>query len=257
MEQEYREALASLPVSSIRFFQQIGSTNDEALRWAAGGAPDLSLVIAEEQMKGHGRAGRRWFTPPGASLAFSLILRPAATDVVSPSLLTGLGALALVDALKAHGLSPQIKWPNDILLAGKKTAGILVEAAWAGEKMDYAVIGIGVNVKPESVPPPEQVSFPAVCVETELGRAVDRPILLRDILASLLAWRGKMGSKEVVRSWEQSLAFMNETVQVWTGSETSVAGRVLGLEADGSLRLQTRDRIVAVQFGEVHLRPGL
>ncbi|MEW6029621.1 MAG: biotin--[acetyl-CoA-carboxylase] ligase [Chloroflexota bacterium] len=257
MEQEYRQALASLPISSIRYFQKVGSTNDEALQWASEGAPDLSLVIAEEQTKGRGRAGRKWFTPPGASLAFSLILRPAATDAFSPSLLTGLGALALVDALEARGLAPQIKWPNDVLLDRKKTAGILVEANWIGEKMESAVIGVGVNVKPESVPPPEQVSFPAVCVETEIGHAVDRPILLRDILASLLAWRGKMGGREVVGNWEQSLAFMNEIVQVWTGSESPVAGRVLGLESDGSLRLQVHDKTVTVQFGEVHLRPGL
>lgn len=257
MEQEYREALASLPIPSIRFFQQIGSTNDEALRWASKGAPDLALVIAEEQTKGRGRAGRKWFTPPGASLAFSLILRPAATDAFPVSHLTGLGALALVDALKMLGLSPQIKWPNDILLAGKKTAGILVESAWTGEKMDYAVIGIGVNVKPASVPPPEETAFPAACIESELGRAVDRAALTRATLSSLLDWRGRIGKAEFIQAWERSLAFLNETVRVGTGSELPLAGQMLGLESDGSLRLQTRDGIVAVQFGEVRLRPGL
>jgi BirA family biotin operon repressor/biotin-[acetyl-CoA-carboxylase] ligase len=257
MEQEYREALASLPISSIRFFQQIGSTNDEALQWASEGAPDLSLVIAEEQTKGRGRAGRKWSTPPGAALAFSLILRPAATDAVSPSLLTGLGALALVDALNSHGLSPQIKWPNDVLLGGKKAAGILVESAWTGEKMDYAVVGVGVNVKPESVPPPEEVSFPAACVEAELGQPVDRAILLRDILFSMAAWRGKMGKPAFIRAWEQHLAFKEKTVHVWAENRSPLIGRILGLESDGGLRLRTNDKTVAVQFGEVHLRPGL
>lgn len=265
MEQEYRKALASLSISSIRFFQQIGSTNDEALQWASEGASDLAIVIAEEQTKGRGRAGRKWFTPPGASLAFSLILRPDLTPSpsptgrgeIGPTLFTGLAALALVDALQKRGLKPQIKWPNDILLAGKKAAGILVESAWTGEKMDYAAIGIGVNVKPASVPPPEEVAFPPTCIESELRRPVDRAGLTCDILSSLLDWRGRIGKAEFIEAWERSLAFLNETVQVWTGSEPPLAGRVLGLESDGRLRLQTRDRTVAVQFGEVHLRPGL
>lgn len=257
MEQEYRRALASLSISSIRFFQQIGSTNDEALQWASEGAPDLSLVIAEEQTKGRGRAGRKWFTPPGASLAFSLILRPAATDAFSTSLLTGLGALALTDTLKARGLLPQIKWPNDILLGGKKAAGILVETAWTGEKMDYAVIGIGVNVKPESVLPPEQVSFPAACIEAELNHAVNRAILLRDILFSLLTWREKMGESEFIRNWEHHLAFKEKTIRLLAENKSPLIGRIMGLEPDGSLRLRTNDRTVTVQFGEIHLRPGL
>src|SRR5271169_6463108 len=113
---ELQAALRDLPLGGLRFFESIGSTNDEALAWASQDASDLSIVIADEQTSGRGRLGRKWFTPPKSALAFSLILRPAADEIRYPARVTGLGALALTDAVSKFGLRAQIKWPNDVLL---------------------------------------------------------------------------------------------------------------------------------------------
>ena len=255
----FEKFLASLPLSGLRYFDSIGSTNDEALAWATQGALDFSLVVADEQTTGRGRAGRKWVTPHGSALAFSLILRPAASEAKSPSLFTGLGALALVEALKKLGLKPQVKWPNDVLLNGKKVAGILVETVWMGDRIECLVLGMGVNVLKESIPPPNELLFPATSVETELGRPLEREELLRDILSALVVWRAKLVTGELVKAWGENLAFRGEQVQVWQGSEEPLVGRVLGLESDGSLRLLAAqcDKIVTVHFGEIHLRPAV
>src|SRR5688572_12632522 len=129
-EKTLRKTLSDLPLREFRYFAQTGSTNDVALAWASDGAPDLALIYADEQTTGRGRMGRKWFTPPGAALACSLILRPKGRESENIGLFSGLGALALVRALKKHGLSAQIKWPNDVLINGRKTAGILVETVW-------------------------------------------------------------------------------------------------------------------------------
>src|SRR5512147_1345877 len=117
MDQASLQALLSgLPLGAVRYFDTVGSTNDLAARWADDGAPDLSLVAADEQTAGRGRLGRRWITPPGAALAFSLVL----TDIRQADILryTALGALAVCDALNLtfSPLPPaQIKWPNDVI----------------------------------------------------------------------------------------------------------------------------------------------
>jgi BirA family biotin operon repressor/biotin-[acetyl-CoA-carboxylase] ligase len=163
--------MTGLSLGDLRFYPQAGSSNDLALVWASEGARDLSLVFADEQTGGRGRLGRRWFTPAGSALAFSLIFRPSEHEREHVGLFAGLGALALVDALKARGLLAEIKWPNDVLIGGKKTAGILVETVWTGAEVDSVVLGMGVNVFAASVPPAEALNFPATCVATELGGA--------------------------------------------------------------------------------------
>ena len=260
-----QKLLAPLSLGGLRYFDSIGSTNDEALAWATEGALDFSLVIADEQTTGRGRAGRRWVTPRGTALAFSLILRPAIPPSpspeergeYSPTLFTGLGAVALVDALKARGLAPKIKWPNDILLNGKKVAGILTEAVWTGDALDAIVIGMGVNALTGSNPPDEALFFPATNLESELGLAVKREELLRDILSAMGAWRENLSTGELIQAWEENLAFRGEQVRIERGNEEPLFGKVTGLEADGSLRLSVNDKIVTVQFGEIHLRPAV
>jgi BirA family biotin operon repressor/biotin-[acetyl-CoA-carboxylase] ligase len=253
-----KKKLASLPLGELRYYDSVGSTNDLALAWATEGAPDLSLILANEQAQGRGRAGRQWASPLGTALALSLILRPTPAEAESPSLLTGLAALALVDALKKYGLAAQIKWPNDVLLNRKKCAGILVESVWIGDALDAAVIGVGVNVRSGAVPPARGLLFPATSIEDELGRAVSREDFLRDALASLLEWRPKIAGGGLVGAWEEALAFKQEPVWVGGGNGNRQEGQIVGLESDGSLRLQTSpDKIVTVHFGEMRLRPAV
>ena len=251
-----RKALSELPLGGVRVFDQIGSTNDAAMDWAAGGAPDLALVYAEEQTSGRGRGKRHWYTAAETSLAFSLVLRPQADEEQSVLLFSGLGAVAVCDALRLRGLVPEIKWPNDVLLNRRKVCGILAEAVWMGEKVQSIVLGIGVNVRPEAIPPTGQLNFPATCVETEMGESVNRLSLLKDILQAMISWRSLLKQDVFLRSWQKHLAFRGERVEIRTDEAPVKVGQVDGLERDGSLRLRSGDgHVFTVQFGEVYVRP--
>jgi BirA family transcriptional regulator, biotin operon repressor / biotin---[acetyl-CoA-carboxylase] ligase len=255
-EAKLKAALREFALGGLRFFPSIGSTNDDALAWATDGAKDMSLVVADEQTAGRGRMGRKWFTPPGSALAFSLIIRPQGQERKVVGRFSGLGALALVGALKKHGITAQIKWPNDVLIGEKKTAGILVETVWMGDDVDSVVLGMGVNVTPESVPLFEGINFPATCVQAEGPNALPRFDLLRDLLAKLIPLRATLASDGFLRAWEAALAFRGRTVRVWVGETEPVVGQVLGLETDGSLQVKIAGgEIRAIRFGEVHLRP--
>lgn len=258
-QQSLNDQLAGLPVPQIRYDDVVGSTNDVALAWladSADAAQDGCLVIADRQENGRGRLGRRWVTRPGAGLAFSLIVRPSPHEVERLAGFSPLGAMAVSQALETAGLAPQIKWPNDVLLNGRKTAGILVELSWTGEQLQGLVIGIGVNVSPESVPPAGELLFPATSVAEAAGRPVDRMQLLRDVLESLFAWRARLLSPEFLQAWEQRLAFRGEMVRVEETGRGSIIGQVAGIDSSGSLLLRAATgEITAVTVGDVHLRP--
>lgn len=252
---ELKTILSKLPLGAIRYFDSIGSTNDEALAWAANDAPDLSIVIADEQTAGRGRLDRPWFTPPSTALAFSLILRPSVDEIPHLSRTVGLAALAIADTIGMLGLAPQIKWPNDILLNGRKVAGVLIELVWSGEDVDCVVVGIGINIAKTAVPSTDILRFPATSLEHVLGEAPNREKLLHDVLASFIALRPHMHSDSFMASWEKSLAYYGRQVRVEMGGEQSITGKVIGLEQDGSLKVQDEHgKIVTVRFGDVRLR---
>ncbi len=256
-ESSLKKSLSKLNPGGLRYFDSIGSTNDEALAWAADGAKDLSIVVADEQTRGRGRLNRKWFTPKGSSLAVSLILLPSAPQRPHLSRTVGLAALSIAESCAQMGLNPQIKWPNDILLNGKKTAGILVESVWSGEDVDSLVIGMGINIYKSSVPPAEFLQFPATSLEDALGSEPKREEVLFNILNAFIHWRERLGAHELIKAWEEMLAFRGEQVEVKAGGESPVTGRVDGLESDGSLRLKDiHDKSVIVRFGDVSLRPS-
>ena len=255
-ERALRAALRDLPPGGLRYLPSTGSSNDIALAWAAQGAPDLSLVVADEQTAGRGRGDHAWFTPPGSALAISLILRPSAAEAGNMARFSGLAALALAETLQDCPLPVRIKWPNDLLVGDRKAAGVLVETVWAGDQAESVVIGIGVNIRPGSVPPPDRLAFPATCLDQACGRPLDRWALLRQLLERLLDWRPRLGMPGFLRAWEQQLAYRGETVQVWSGSSAPQTGTLVGLAEDGGLLLQPADGpLVTLRFGEVHLRP--
>ncbi len=257
-ERELRAKLSDLPLGEIRYFDTIGSTNDEALAWATQAARDLSLVVADEQTAGRGRAGRKWLTPRGTALAISLILRPTPAESKFPARITGLGALALTQACRGNGLPAEIKWPNDVLINSRKAAGILVESVWSGEKLEACVLGMGVNVLAGSVPPESQAIFPATSLEGELKHPLARPDLIHEILSNLIEWRAGLGSDGFLAAWEQALAYRGRQVQVWEGNHAPITGDLIGLEADGSLDLRLAGgSLQRIHFGEIHLRPAI
>ncbi len=256
-ESTIRARLADLPIPALRCFASTGSTNDEALAWAEAGAPDGALVVADEQTRGRGRLERRWITRPGAALAFSLVFRPGLDESPAAGLFSPLGALAVSEALSELGLPAQIKWPNDVLVGGRKVCGILAESVWQDQRLQAVVLGIGVNVSPASVPPAEQLNFPATSLEAELGREVDRVDLLAGILHELSIWRPRLSRPGFLQVWEQRLAFRGEPVCVTLAGGEELRGMLEGVSEDGSLRLRLADgREERVLAGEVTLRPA-
>lgn len=254
-QQELESVLANLNLNAIHFFDSIGSTNDEAMEWAKKGARDLSLVVADEQTMGRGRLDRPWFTPPRTALAFSLIIRPTAAEKPLLSRTAGLAALALSDVLQTLGLDPQIKWPNDILLNGRKLAGILIEATWFEDEVQSMVIGMGINISKASVPATDILGFPAISLENMLGYAPDRNVILHAVIANIIALRPHMGTDAFLASWEKKLAYYGRQVRVEMGGEKSVSGKVIGLESDGSLKIRDDNgKVIPVRFGDVRLR---
>ncbi len=239
----------------VYLFQRIGSTNDEAKRLAVSGAPEGALVLAETQTAGRGRAGRTWLTPPGAALALSLVLRPNVTPRQAARL-TMLAGVAVCEALEAvAGVRPALKWPNDILLGERKAGGILVESGLAGERLEYAVLGIGLNVS--AAPPPEQVEFPATALEVESGRVVDRLTLLAAILDALAAhYDGLAEGTALQAAWQARLAWLGQTVVARTAAG-EVTGLAEGVDADGALLVRLasgeQQRLLAA---DVRLRPS-
>ncbi len=255
---ELKHALAGLPLGEMRYYDTLDSTNLEAARWAEEKAGDLSLVIADEQTAGRGRDGRQWFTPPGAALACSLILRFSHADDPPRLLsrLTALGGLAVCDALiQDYALPAELKWPNDVLIRRRKTAGLLSEAHWQGDQLTAVILGIGVNVHPPAVPPLQKLLYPATCVSEEAGCSLDRLKLLHFILLRLLNRKKELESAQFLLDWENYLAFKGEWVQILEKNRT-LEGRLLGLNPDGSLRLAPRSgQVISIYAGDLRLRP--
>jgi BirA family biotin operon repressor/biotin-[acetyl-CoA-carboxylase] ligase len=259
MNQEVLEkALQDLPLGSIKYYEKVGSTNELAAELSEKGAPDLSLIVANEQTSGRGRSGRRWFTPPDCALAFSLLLKPSKTTIPDHlTKVTGLGALAVREGLnEIYNLGAEIKWPNDVLLEGKKVCGVLVEAHWMGDQLQALILGIGINVAPESVPPPEELIFPATCIADVVGKVVDRLEIIESVLTNLIRWRNKISQPTFMTAWNKHLAYRGERVQLLSGDAPIIEGHVVGLDESGRLILQMEDEEEKTfQSGEIHLRP--
>lgn len=256
------KSLANLDLGLLRYSARTGSTNADAAKWAEQGAPDRSVVIADEQTAGRGRLQRRWFTPPGSALAISMILQARYLPEGIPlPYLTALGALAVNDALcQDYYLQAEIKWPNDVLLERRKVAGILAEAVWQGARLSTVILGIGVNVSSEAIPANIDLHFPATCVNAHSEVPVDRLSLLYNILCRLLDWKTQLAKPAFGDAWEANLAFRGEWVYLVSSPESESSrireGQVLGLEMDGRLRLRDHaGEIFTAQSGEIRLRP--
>ena len=251
-----RKALEPLALGGLRLFKSLGSTNDEAIAWAEAGCPDFSLVTADEQTQGRGRFDRKWVSRAGAALAFSLILLPSPREKELLPLFAPLCGVAIQEVLhNQYGLNTEIKWPNDILLHRKKCAGILVESIWTGEMLRAIILGVGINVRAESVPPLSDQMFPATALESETGRSIDRDELLAALLHSIRAWRSELGSRQFFQTWQSHLAFIGEEVAIVQSPKSSIIGVVQGIDRQGRLILkQAGNQEVKVDVGDVHLR---
>jgi BirA family transcriptional regulator, biotin operon repressor / biotin---[acetyl-CoA-carboxylase] ligase len=257
-QEAVQAALSKLPLGPIHYFDTVTSTNDLARDWAEGGAPDLALIVADEQTAGKGRLGRSWLTPRGAALAFSLVLRPRPGEDAGEGLarLGGAAGLGVASAIRTYtGVKPELKWPNDVLLKGKKVCGILTEADWIGPRLRSVVLGIGINVLQGSVPPEDRLQFPATSLEAAAGQKPDRLHLLTEVLAAFLRWRDKP-SAELISEWEANLAFKDIAVRVHPTPGEPYEGHIAGLDPQGRLLLKLdTGQVLHLPSGDISLRP--
>ncbi len=238
---------------NILHFDSLPSTNLEAAKRAAEGAPEGLVVVANEQTAGRGRLGRHWASPKGAGLYFSIVLRPQVEPGAWP-LVTFVAALAVHDALyQCCDLLTDIKWPNDILANDRKLCGILAETVEGGSGGSI-VIGIGANLTSSSFP--EDLRETATSVESLTGDIPDRETLLQSLLRafqnrySVFVKEG--GREQVISDWSQRSSFASgRRIRVKNGHEI-LEGISRGLERDGALRVETSSgEIRIVRAGDV------
>jgi BirA family biotin operon repressor/biotin-[acetyl-CoA-carboxylase] ligase len=226
---------------------RVESTQTIAFALAADGAPDGTVVVADSQAAGRGRRGRAWLDEPGASLLASIVLRPR----LEPARLPGLSlaaAVAVAEALtRTAGVTPRLKWPNDVLVGGRKLAGILLESRLSGNRAT-TVLGVGVNLTQRVFP--AELAHTATSVWLVSGRLVDRDSLLAALLDALGEWRRRLerqGFAPVRARWRALADTLGRTVTV-----DGVSGVAVDVDADGALVVADaegrRRRIVA---GEV------
>ncbi len=237
----------------LHYFSEIGSTNDEAARLAEAGAPQGTTVVASAQTAGRGRLGRTWFSPAGAGLYVSVIIR----DPRVAPLLTLAGGVSVAEGIRTGaGLPVEIKWPNDIVVDGglgrrRKVAGILAEASTGGDGL-HVVLGFGINLLPAAYPP--GIADRATSLSAELGRAVDAGAVLAECLASLASRVADLAAGEgarVIQRWTELAPSASGSRVECDSAMGTVAGVTSGVAADGALLVRTGGRIEAIRSGQV------
>jgi BirA family biotin operon repressor/biotin-[acetyl-CoA-carboxylase] ligase len=241
----------------VVYLPQIGSTNDEARRLAGEGAPEGLLVITDYQDAGRGRLDRDWIASRGSSLLLSILFRPqlAAHQIQRLTMSCGL---AVADAIESQtGLLAGLKWPNDLLIAGAKVGGILTEIGLQGTEVEYAVVGIGLNVNLDPVRLPAGLHMPATSLSHELGAEVARlPLLLTLLQGVEERYLALRVGQSPHRDWVARLVTLGKPVTV-TSSGQVLEGTAEDVDADGALLVRLADgRLKRVLAGDVSA-PGL
>jgi BirA family biotin operon repressor/biotin-[acetyl-CoA-carboxylase] ligase len=243
-------------VSQIHYYQALGSTNDEGATLAKMGSPEGTLVLADEQVSGRGRLGRAWHSPPGLGIWTSVLLRPA-IPVEGAFSVTAVASLAVAAAVReASGLDPALKWPNDVLLDGKKVAGILAELGAPRGRIDWAVVGIGVNVHHRGEDFPPELRPRATSVFLASGRSAPRAKILRTLaegIGSRMETLRSRGPDEILEEWSRLCCLWGRRVRV-EGGGMLVEGVARELDPNGALVLRTDNGTVkSVVAGDVSL----
>ncbi len=249
------QPLTNLPIGEVKYYSSTGSTNDDALAWMEQEAPDLSIVVADEQTSGRGRLDRKWVTEHGSALAFTIILRLRPEEIPYSQLISPLAGIAVASAIEhlLH-LPAQIKWPNDVLIHGKKVSGILVESNWVADKLAGVVVGIGVNIQPNSIPPAEMLNFPAACLDDFTLTRTSRADLLAEIVRQFIHWRTQLAFETFYKYWNEHLAFVGQGVFISGNLSQPISGILMGVDRNGELVLETSEGVQIIQVGDVHLR---
>jgi BirA family biotin operon repressor/biotin-[acetyl-CoA-carboxylase] ligase len=239
--------------NDLRTFEVIDSTNARACALAEAGAAEGLVVIADQQTAGKGRLGRSWVSPGGVNLYLSVVLRPPVLPVNAPQL-TFLSAVAVCRTItEVCGLQPTVKWPNDVLLNGRKAAGLLNEMSSETDRVNYVVLGVGVNLNMTAEQFPSRLRYPATSLLIEAGTRISRVGFARVLLAQIDALYGiylQHGARPVLSAWEKYCDLTGKPVEVDCQSRL-IRGVMAGLDDDGALLVKTAGGFERVLAGDV------
>lgn len=240
-------------------YESVPSTMPIAHDLARDGAPDGATLWAEEQTAGRGRRGRRWIAPRGAAILCSTICRPPLRPDELFLLVAAFGVGLCQGIEQVTGLRPQIKWPNDLLLDGRKLAGVLTESRLNGDGLAYAVVGFGlnVNIQAADLAAPNANALPPTSLALALGAMVERQALLKAILTGIddaydLLWQNRADTLRA--AWAARLAGRGEQVRIETDTGLRI-GEFHGVDHDGALLLSVAGLIERIIVGDVVLGP--
>ncbi len=242
----------------LHIFDQLDSTQTMAHRLVAEGAPEGTLVIAEEQTAGRGRMGRKWHSPRGKGIYMSLVLKPRVPVFFTPQL-TLLTAVAVCRAIRKFvGVDVGIKWPNDLLIAGKKVCGILLEISGDDERLKYVIAGIGISANLEPEDYSEELRKIATSLAIEKGEPIEREALIQAILKDfeeLYQLYNEQGFAPIRMLWEALSVSLHKAIRVQSPAREWIEGIAESIDDTGALTVRTADgNRFRVFSGEVELR---
>ena len=263
---QFRSAPDSLTATEIHYglktrrlggqiyaYRSVKSTNDVAAQLAREGEPEGTLVVADAQSRGKGRLGRQWHSVPGHGIYMSLILRPKIEPTRAPGL-SIVAALALAETLETYEPGPvQIKWPNDVLIAGRKTAGVLAELTTDNGGVDFVIVGVGINVNHRAGDFPEEIRDWATSLRRATGRKQSRVELIQRFLVSLEKEYDrylKSGLKPSQKKLRMLSSLIGKRVTLAEGRRR-IEADVIDIDTDGRLVINSGGVETAIQSGEV------
>jgi BirA family biotin operon repressor/biotin-[acetyl-CoA-carboxylase] ligase len=244
-------------IKSIVYYPSLNSTNTLAYSLAHDGGDEWTVIIADSQSNGRGRQGRVWYSPPGTNIYTSFILRPTMSYEYFPaiSLLTGMVISIVIEHF--IDLKTELKWPNDVMVNGKKISGILLELGNDSNNKPYIIVGIGININSDTKDYPRELFHSSTSMKVLTNRVFDRVMILNHLYTSFFAWydiycthNGFNGIKE---KYMQRFRMIDKRVHIESGAE-KITGVVKDIDEYGRLVLKgTHDEIINIKSGDVHL----
>jgi BirA family biotin operon repressor/biotin-[acetyl-CoA-carboxylase] ligase len=237
------------------FRETADSTQNLAISLAGKPGSHGAVVIAEQQKSGRGRQKRKWLSPKGG-VWLSVVLKPA-IPTARITLLPFVAALAACDAIKATGLDARLKWPNDVMISGKKVAGILLDISAEADQVNYAVIGIGINANVDSAAVSARFDgIKVTSISDELGHSISRLDLTKSLLENLEQYYLEMeqrGPDAIIQKWKKNSDMLGRKIAV-TQNDMTIHGVAADVNGDGSLLLRTDHGSVNVISGDIRVR---
>jgi BirA family transcriptional regulator, biotin operon repressor / biotin---[acetyl-CoA-carboxylase] ligase len=252
-ERSVAEAVRAAHIDApARFLEVTESTNSDLLTLAEEGAPEWTVVVANQQQAGRGRLGRTWVSSPGSSLLCSVLLRPQLDPTAAPLLTLAAGAAMTLACREACDVAARCKWPNDVTADGRKLGGVLVEAKVQDGRVLHAVVGAGVNLMQQHEDFPPEIRETATSVDLEEGRGDPHALLTRYLIELLRLSEALAGDRQrLLDTYRDVCATLGRRVRATTTAGEEVVGRAVGIGPSGELLVETPSGLSRVGFGEI------